>query len=152
MTHDELRSPGNGHAGGNGAGPRNGLLFLCDGSVSHGQMAEAFARYIGPSHLRYHSASIDGGPLHPNAIKVMRELGIDISRYAVKRLDEIALDTVATIITLCAEERCPALPAGVAHLPWPMPDPADRIGEEEGLVHGFRQVRDEIREFVSRLF
>ena len=151
MTHDELRTT-NESTGGTGKGPRNGLLFLCDGSAAHSQMAEAFARFIGPSDMRYYSASSTAGSLHPNAIKAMRELGIDISRYPVKPLGDIPLDTVATIITLCAEERCPALPAGITHLSWPMPDPADQVGEEEELLHGFRRVRDEIREFVSRLF
>lgn len=152
MTYHELRSPGDGPTTGGGKGPRNGLLFVCDGSVSHSQMAEGFARFIGPSDIRYHSASTSAGPIHPNAIKVMRELGIDISRYPVKRPDEIAFDTVATIITLCTEERCPALPAGIAHLSWPVSEPADQVGEDEELLHGFRRVRDEIRELVSRLF
>lgn len=152
MTHDELATTGNGSKGGAGKGPRNGLLFLCDGSAAHSQMAEAFARYIGPSDMRYFSASSGSGPLPPDAIKVMRELGLDISRYPVRPMGDIPLDSVATIITLCTEERCPALPAGITHLAWPMPDPADQVGDEEELLHGFRRVRDEIREFVSRLF
>jgi arsenate reductase len=152
MTHHEPRSPGNGSRGGSGKGPRNGLVFLCDGSVSHSQMAEAFARYIGPTDLRYYSACSSAGRLHPSAIKVMRELGIDISSYQVMTLEEIPFDTVASIITLCAEEKCPPLPAGITHLPWPMPEPAEQLADDEELVHGFRRVRDEIREFVSRLF
>lgn len=152
MTHDELRSPGNGPTRGPGKGARNGLLFVCDGTAAHSQMAEGFARFIGPSDMRYYSASLHIRPIHPLAIKVMRELGIDITRHPVRRLDEIPFESVATIITLCAEDRCPALPAGIPHLPWPMPAPAERVGEDEELVHGFQRVRDEIRELVSRLF
>lgn len=131
---------------------RNGLLFLCDGTAAQSQMAEGFARYIGPSDMRYYSACLVAGAMHPEAIKAMRELGIDISRYPVMRLDDIPLDSVATIISLCAEEACPSLPRGVAHLSWPMPDPADQVQDEEDLLQGFRRVRDSIRELVSRLF
>jgi arsenate reductase len=152
MTHDDSRSPGSRPPPGAGSAPRDGLLFVCDGSAAHSQMAEAFARYIGPSHMRYYSASSRAGPIRPEASKVMRELGMDIGSARVKRLDEIPFDTVATIITLCPEERCPALPAGIAHLSWPMSAPADQVGEDETLVDGFRRVRDEIRELVSRLF
>jgi arsenate reductase len=131
---------------------RNGLLFLCDGSAAGSVMAESFARYIGPSAMRYYSASTRPRPLPTDAIKVMRELGIDITTYPVRRLEDIPLDTVATIISLCAEDACPALPAGIAHLSWPMPAPADQVQDEETLVEGFRRVRDAIRELVSRLF
>jgi arsenate reductase len=131
---------------------RDGLLFLCDGSATQSQMAEAFARYIGPSELRYYSACIAPSAMRPEAVRAMRELGIDISRYPVVQLDEIPLDTVATIVTLCADEACPALPQGVAHLSWPMPDPADQVQDEEDLLQGFRRVRDLIRELVSRMF
>jgi arsenate reductase len=141
MIHEQTISP-----------RRNGLLFLCDGSAAQSQMAEGFARYIGPSDMRYYSAGIEPGAVPPEAIKAMREMGIDISRYRVMRLDDIPLETVAAIITLCAEAACPALPRGVAHLSWPMPDPADQVQDEEELLQGFRRVRDLIRELVSRLF
>jgi len=131
---------------------RNGLLFLCDGSAAHSLMAAGFARYIGPSDMRYYSASLVPGATPAEAIKAMRELDIDISRTPVMRLDDVPLDTVAVIITLCADEICPALPAGVAHLSWPMPAPADQVQDEEDLLQGFRRVRDSIRELVSRLF
>ena len=131
---------------------RNGLLFLCDGSATQSQMAEGFARYIGPSDMLYYSACLAPGAMHPDAVKAMREMGIDISRYPVMRLEDIPLETVSTVITLCAEEACPALPRGIAHLSWPMPDPADQVQDEEDLLQGYRRVRDLIRELVSRLF
>jgi arsenate reductase len=131
---------------------RNGILFLCDGSAAQSLMAEGFARYIGPSDMRYYSACLVPCAMPPEAIRAMRELDIDISRYPVMRLDDIPLDSVATVISLCAEESCPALPQGVAHLSWPMPAPADQVQDEEDLLQGFRRVRDSIRELVSRLF
>lgn len=131
---------------------RNGILFLCDGRAAQSLMAEGFARYIGPSDVRYFSASLVPCPMPAEAIRAMREMDIDISRYPVKRLDDIPLDSVATVISLCAEEACPVLPRGVAHLSWPVPAPAEQVQDEEDLLQGFRRVRDSIRELVSRLF
>lgn len=131
---------------------RNGLLFLCVGNSARSQMAEGFARFIGPSEILYFSAGSAPTQLHSSAVKVMREVGIDISDQRAKRLSEIPIESVATVVTLCSEEECPPLPKGVHHLAWPIEDPAAVRGDEEEVLHAFRRVRDQIRELVSRLF
>lgn len=141
MTKNELITP-----------QRNGLLFLCRGNSSRSQMAEGFARFIGPGDIQYHSAGTAPTELSPYAVKAMREVGIDISEHRAKGLDQIPLDAVATIITLCEEDECPALPGGVLRLDWPIPSPVPMLGDEEDVLQAFRRVRDQIRELVSRLF
>lgn len=142
MTNNELTTP-----------QRNGLLFLCRGNSSRSQMAEGFARFIGPSYIKYYSAGFAPTELSPYAVKAMREVGIDISEHRVKALDEIPLGEVATLITLYEEEEeGPALPGGVLRLDWPIPSPAATFGDDEDVLQAFRRARDQIRELVSRLF
>lgn len=131
---------------------RNGLLFLCTGNTARSQMAEGFARFIGPAEMHYYSAGTRPGALSRHAIKAMREVGIDISRQQPKGMDEIPIETIATIVALCEEDECPPLPAGAHHLIWPLPDPALVRGDADEMLQAFRRVRDQIRELVSRLF
>lgn len=135
------------------AAHRNGLLFLCVGNGTRSQMAEAFARFIGPSDYTYHSAgTARGGAIDALAIKAMREVGVDISPQRSKTLADIPLGTIATVISLCEEEERPNLPEGVLFLSWPLPDPIHCVEGEEELIQAYRRVRDQIRELVSRLF
>lgn len=131
---------------------RNGLLFLCTGNTARSQMAEGFARFIGPAEIPYYSAGTRPGEINPFAVKAMREVGIDISGQTPKGLDDIPLESIATVVSLCEEEECPLLPEGVHHLSWPLPDPSLASRDEDELLHAFRRVRDQIRELVSRLF
>ncbi len=131
---------------------RNGLLFLCVANTARSQMAEGFARFIGPSDMRYFSAGATPGTISDFTIKVMREVGIDISNQRAKPVGDISLDQVNTIISLCEEEVCPPVPSGVHHLIWPLPDPAGLSGSDDDKLQEFRRVRDQIRELVSRLF
>lgn len=145
MTNAQLTTP-----------HRNGLLFLCTGHTGRSQMAEGFARFIGPAEIQYFSAVTELGAISPHAIKAMREIGIDISSQQPRTLDEVPAEimaTISTIISLCEEDECPALPDGIYHLSWPLPNPADlQEDDEDEILHAFRRVRDQIRELVSRLF
>ncbi len=131
---------------------RNGLLFLCVENSARSQMAEGFARFIGPAEIQYYSAGSNPGTVNPYTIKVMKEVGIDINAFRSKSVDQIPMQHIATVITLCEEAQCPVLPEGVHHLAWPVDDPRKLATTEDDLVHTFRQVRDEIRALVSRLF
>lgn len=116
-------------------------------------MAEAFARFIGPAELTYFSAGPEpAGELNPHTVKAMREVGIDVTQYRPKTVEAIPMDTIATVITLCVEDVCPAVPEGVQHLPYPIADPMAGGGSDEELLQAFRRTRDQIRELVSRLF
>lgn len=113
-------------------------------------MAEGFARAAG---MEAYSAGTDpAGYVHPVAIQVMAERGIDISGQACKELDLDLARTMDTVITVCgeADETCPAIPR-VNRLHWPIPDPAKARGTQEEILSVFRAVRDDIARRVSDL-
>ena len=72
----------------------------------------------------------------------MGEVGIDLTQHRSKSVDEIALDRIGTVITLCAEEVCPVLPENVKRRHWPFRDPAAATGSEEETLAAFRTARD----------
>ena len=130
------------------------LLFLCAGNSCRSQMAEGFARRLAPPGVKVYSAGTAPKPIHPMAVKAMKEVGIDISAQRSKSLEEIPAQTIDLVVTLCGEaaESCPAFPAAVERLHWPLSDPALARGDEEIVLKIFRRVRDEIRNRVANLF
>jgi two-component system phosphate regulon sensor histidine kinase PhoR len=123
------------------------LLFLCTGNSCRSQMAEGFARGIVTNGDRVYSAGTSPKGIHPLAIRVMREVGVDISTQRSKGLEEIPLHRIDQLITLCgeADEQCPTLGGQVKHTHWPIEDPALARGDEAEILKVFRTVRDEIR-------
>jgi arsenate reductase (thioredoxin) len=130
------------------------VLFLCTGNSCRSQMAEGFARGMASNGDRIYSAGTSPKGVHPLAIRVMREVGIDISTQRSKGLEEIPLDRIDQLITLCgdADEQCSALKSQVKRIHWPLPDPALAVGDEQQILAVFRKVRDEIRSRVKALF
>ena len=132
------------------------ILFLCTGNSCRSQMAEGWTRALHPHRYAAHSAGLQAHGLNPHAVEVMREAGVDITRQLSQRLDELALEDLDLVITVCghADENCPSLPVGCKKLHAPFDDPPSlsrqATTEEEALEH-YRRVRDEIREFVVRL-
>jgi len=115
-------------------------------------MAEGFARFLAPSNFAIYSAGSQPGSLNPLAVRAMKEVGIDISGQVPKSLADVPIKRVATIITLCSTEECPELPNDVLHVHCPLPDPAAFMGSEDDAIYVFREVRNSIRELVSRIF
>lgn len=130
----------------------NGVLFLCVANSARSQMAEGFARAIARKGVEIHSAGSAPTSLNPLAIRVMREVGIDISSHRSKSVDEIPKERIGTVVTLCAEEVCPAFPGEVRRIHWPFEDPAEASGSEEEVLEAFRSVRDRIRASVEQHF
>jgi arsenate reductase len=114
-------------------------------------MAESFARRGGGPGLRVFSAGTDPAGVNPLAVRVMAEVGIDITSHRSKSLAEVPLEEVDLVVTLCgdAAERCPALPAGARHLHWELPDPAAASGSPEEILDRFREVRDAVASRVA---
>jgi arsenate reductase len=131
-----------------GPAPRKGqrLLFLCVANSARSQMAEGLARAMLGAGATVQSAGSRPSKLNPYAVEVMREVGIDISAQTSKPVGAIDPSTVDTVITLCAEEVCPAYLGRARRIHWPIPDPASDagLGREEMLAR-FRAARDEIR-------
>jgi two-component system phosphate regulon sensor histidine kinase PhoR len=136
------------------APPKEGLLFLCTGNSCRSQMAEGFARRLAPKGAHIYSAGTAPREIHPLAIQVMKESGIDISQQQSKSLASIPLDKISRIITLCgdAAESCPVLPGPVEHIHWPLRDPALAQVSHDEALRVFREVREEIRRWVENLF
>jgi len=116
-------------------------------------MAEGFARAYGEGIVEAFSVGLEPKGLHPLAVEVMREQGIDISHQQSKAFSEDLARTMDYVITVCghAEERCPLLPPGVKRLHWPLDDPAQASGSREEILEVFRRSRDEIERQVQDL-
>ncbi|MBS1112389.1 MAG: arsenate reductase (thioredoxin) [Nitrospirae bacterium] len=123
------------------------IMFLCTGNSCRSQMAEGFARELGTGIVEAHSAGLNPAGLNQRAVKVMDEIGIDISSNQSKAIDADLLETMDVIITLCdhASESCPWTPPHIRRLHWSLPDPAKATGTEEEVLREFRKVRDKIR-------
>ena len=127
------------------------VLFLCTGNSCRSQMAEGLLRELGGHRFEALSAgSRPTGYVHPLAIHVMSELGIDIASFRSKSINEFLPPEGTppdTIISVCsgAEKDCPVFPGMVERLHWPFDDPAHATGTDEEILSEFRRVRDEIR-------
>ena len=131
---------------------RPGFLFLCVANSARSQLAEGWGRALAPPGVAIHSAGSHPGTLNPYAVRVMEEVGIDLTQHHSKSIDEIPLDRIGTVITLCAEEVCPLLPGNVKRLHWPFQDPAAATGSEDKTLTAFRAARDGIEKRVRDLF
>ncbi|HXF66534.1 MAG TPA: phosphate signaling complex protein PhoU [Burkholderiales bacterium] len=148
---EDIRHPGSIEEAGAKRVPR-GVLFLCVQNSARSQMAEGWARRLFPPGVRVWSAgSQPAAAVNPYAVRVMREVGIDISAQRPKRVTEVPLGEVDTVITLCAEEVCVLPPAGLVQENWALPDPASASGSEEEIAAAFRRTRDELRERIGAL-
>ena len=124
------------------------ILVLCTGNSCRSHMAEGILRAAAGGQFRVASAgSKPSGYVHPLAIRVLSEIGIDISVHTSKHMDEFLTQDVETVITVCgnADQVCPRYPAQVNRHHWPFDDPAHAVGTEEERLEVFRRVRDEIR-------
>lgn len=127
------------------------ILFLCVANAARSQMAEALARRFLDGQHSVQSAGSNPTSVHPLAIRVLAEVGIDASAQRSKSVAEIDPASVDTVITLCAAEACPVFLGQAKRLHWPLPDPACAEGAEEVRIEAFRAVRDEIRGWLALL-
>jgi arsenate reductase len=115
-------------------------------------MAEGIARSLAPQGLRVSSAGSSPAPVRPQAIRVLKEIGVDISGHRSKGLDSIDAGAVDAVITLCAEEVCPVFLGKAHRVHWGLPDPAGVTCTEEARLNAFRSVRDELLLRLKVLF
>ncbi|SDT99741.1 protein tyrosine phosphatase [Verrucomicrobium sp. GAS474] len=123
------------------------VLILCTGNSCRSHLAEGFLRHRAGDLFEVHSAgSKPTGYVHPKAIAVMREIGIDLSRHASKNMAEFLDRRIDIVITVCgnADQACPVFPGQVGRHHYGFDDPAQAEGTEEEVLAVFRRVRDEI--------
>lgn len=132
------------------------VLFLCTGNSCRSQMAEGWARYLKSNIIDPYSAGIETHGLNSHAVKVMAEVGVDISFHRSKHINELMHIDFDYVITVCdnASEHCPVFPgkAKIIHVGFDDPPKLaqDAETEEDSLGH-YRRVRDEIKAFVEKL-
>jgi len=128
------------------------ILFLCVANSARSQMAEGIARSLAPGSVQVSSAGSNPTEVRPEAIAALAEIGIDISGHQSKSVDTVDAAAVKAVITLCADEVCPAFPGHPLQLHWGLPDPAAAPGGDEAVLDSFRHVRDELHRRLSHLF
>jgi arsenate reductase len=124
------------------------VLILCTGNSCRSHLAEGILRsYAGDLFNVYSAGSKPAGYVHPLAIKVMQEIGIDISQHASKHMHEFLNRKIDIVITVCgnADQACPMFPGQLSRHHYGFDDPAHATGTEEEIIVVFRRVRDEIR-------
>jgi phosphate transport system protein len=123
-----------------------GMLFIGTHNSARSQMAEGLVRSLFPPGVNVSSAGASpSGEVNPHAVKVMQEIGIDISRQRPKPLSDVPLGTIDTVITVCAEPGCTLPPGGLVQHHWALDDPESARGSEEEVTAAFRKARDELK-------
>jgi arsenate reductase len=129
------------------------VLILCTGNSARSQMAEGLLRQMGGDRFEVFSAGVSPTRVRPEAIEVMKEIGIDISNHHSKSVEQFSGQEFDYVITVCdnANEQCPVFPGRTQRLHWGFDDPAAVEGDEDARLAVFRRVRDEIAQQL-RLF
>src|SRR5688572_16933222 len=128
------------------------VLILCTGNSARSQMAEGLLRQDAGDRFEVASAGVDPSQVRPQAIEVMREVGIDISSHHSKSVDEFTGQEFDYVITVCdnANETCPVFSGKAVRIHHNFEDPpAVGAADHETTMSVFRRVRDEIREYLD---
>lgn len=130
------------------------VLFICTHNSARSQMAEGLLNALGADRYEAFSAGTETSEVRPQAIEVMREIGIDISTQTSKGLDPFLDKELDLVVTVCdrARESCPYFPGGKEVLHKGFEDPSAARGTEEEKRGVFRRVRDEIRDWIEKTF
>ena len=134
------------------------VLFICIHNSARSQMAEAFLNHLAGNWFEATSAGLEKGTLNPLAVRVMSEVGIDISKNQTKDVFEFykngrLFNYVVTVCDTANSERCPIFPSASKTLHWSFTDPSSLSGTEEEKLQKTRKVRNEIeveiRKFIE---
>ena len=129
------------------------VLFLCIHNSARSQIAEGLLRARGGARFEALSAGLEAGHLRPEAVTVMREIGVDISAQHSKTVDSLASQHFDLVVTTCdeAQEACPLFPGAKDIIHWGFPDPSAVSGSEQERLAAFREVRDGLAARVDEL-
>ena len=132
------------------------ILFLCTGNSCRSQMAEGWARHLKSDLIQPFSAGIEAHGLNLNAVKVMREEGVDITQQKSQRIEEVETIPFDTVITVCghADENCPVFSCSTTVVHRGFDDPpklAQTAKTEKEALGYYRRVRDEIKAYIETL-
>jgi arsenate reductase len=130
------------------------VLFICIHNSGRSQMAETFLKTQGDERFEVESAGLKPKPINPYVIKVMKEIGYDLSRNTSDRVMQFfkegrLYDYVITVCNESIENQCPIFPGIARRLYWPFPDPEKATGAEDEKLENIRAIRDQIREHIK---
>ena len=130
------------------------VLFLCTHNSARSQMAEGLLRHLSGDEYEVFSAGTEVTSVRPEAIQVLAELGIDISKQESKTLERYLNMELDYVVTVCdsANEACPFFPGGKERVHKSFLDPSGVVGSREERLEAFRKVRDEIRVWLEEMF
>jgi len=133
---------------------RKKVLFICTHNSIRSQMAEGFLNHLFSDRYEAFSAGTRPDKVHPLAIDVMAEVGVDISQQHTKSIEEMLDHYFDIVVTVCdsAREECPLYPGGTELIHHDFEDPASYDGPVEERIERFRRVRDEIRAWIMQRF
>jgi len=131
------------------------ILFVCIHNSARSQMAEAFLNKYGEDQLKAESAGLEPGKMNPRVVKVMQEVGIDLSQKGTKGVFDLyqkgsQYDAVITVCDGASAERCPIFPGKGKRLAWSFEDPSSFQGTDEEVLERTRAVRDEIKKKIRQ--
>ena len=136
------------------------LLFLCTGNSCRSQMAEGWTRHLKGELIEAYSAGIETHGLNPHMVKVMAEVGVDVTSQKSENIRDFADTKLDVVVTVCghAHETCPVFPANCKVVHSGFPDPpkmakelAEEGASEDEQLECYRKVRDEIKSYVESL-
>jgi arsenate reductase len=123
------------------------VLILCTGNSARSQMAEGLLRDMGGDGMQVASAGVAPTHVRPEAVAVMKEIGIDISKHTSKSIDQFLTEFFDFVITVCdnANQHCPMFAGAGRRIHWSIEDPAVVTGSDETRLEAFRLAREELR-------
>lgn len=132
--------------------PPTRVLFLCTRNSARSQMAEGLMRQVGGDRVEVFSAGSESWQIHPDAVRVMAAIGIDVSRQRSKHMDEYIGQDFDYVITVCdkANESCPIFPGDPERIHWSFADPA-AIEDEDARCRAFEQTAQELKTRIRYL-
>jgi arsenate reductase len=130
------------------------ILFICTHNSARSQMAEGLVNTLYGDRFQAWSGGTEATRVHPAAIRVMADIGIDISGHRSKSVDEFIDQPFDYVVTVCdnAQQSCPFFPGGKEYIHRGFDDPAACQGTEEEILACFRRSRDEIRAWIEETF
>lgn len=136
------------------SGEKKKVLFLCTHNSARSQMAEGILRADFGDMYDVWSAGTEPSRVNPYAIRVMDEIGVDISDHSSKHIEKFEGDQFDTVVTVCdhAKETCPIFPGAKEYIHHGFSDPSKFRGKDEEIMAGFREVRDEIKTWIDQEF
>lgn len=129
-------------------------LFICTHNSARSQMAEGFLNHLYGDRYEAFSAGTEPSKVHPLAVAVMKEVGVDISSHQSKSVEKFIHQDINYVVTVCdkAKQSCPFFPGGKEILHQGFEDPSQASGSKDEILETFRRIRDDIKEWIKETF